>query len=91
MAISMMVFLTALAVALLKLADYYRSRDKYPPLPSVPADPVDTSPIFTQYLIQTAMNANAPGLETPGHCHSAHGSLDIRYGGESGTPGQNGR
>jgi hypothetical protein len=83
----LVVLLSGLTAALVKLIDNYRGRDKYPPLPTIPNTapaPIILSPGFgvPDIVADHAIGlcgANSAGLAaytSSPDCHFAHGSVD---------------
>jgi hypothetical protein len=94
----LVVFLSGLTVALLKLIDNYRARDKYPPSPTVPSTapaPIILSPgfgvpdIVADHAIGLcgASSAEHPAYTSSSDCHFAHGSVDTGACGDAGGSG----
>lgn len=81
MEVALLVFLTLLAAGLLKFINAYRSRDKYPPLPTVPRE--TTVSVLLDPSTLTLTGCSSLGADTTGH--HAYVSCDSGGHGVSGS------
>ena len=91
MELVLFVFLGELGVGLLKAVDWYRSRDRFPPLPAVPTDnPVwilpDTATLSD--FVPSSHDASPSGQDAPANCDSGQGLIDAGHCGDIGGSSQ---
>jgi hypothetical protein len=91
MELVLFVFLGVLGVGLLRAVDWYRSRDRFPPLPAVSTDnPVLILPDAATLsdFVPSSHDASPFGQGAPANCNSGQGLIDAGHCGDFGGSSQ---